>query len=236
MTTPGACLPGPFGVCSFLFVTIWVAPENRARELRTRGLTVLTQDSQGSQMVGLLIRSKGSQVPRIVQETVIVTNNSSPQQKASQTYSVTIAAGLTISTASLPNGVISVAYTSTTLQAQSGIAPYNWTAAGLPAGLSLSTAGVLSGTPTATGPFSVTVKVTDSSTPQQTASKTYSLTIASSLTISTASLPNGVLNATYPATTLQAQSGTAPYTWSAAGLPAGLSLSTAVVLSGTPTA
>src|SRR5712692_4024736 len=58
ITTSGACLPGVFWVCSFLFVTIWVAPENRARELRTRGSTVLTQDSQGSQMVGLFTSSK----------------------------------------------------------------------------------------------------------------------------------------------------------------------------------
>src|ERR1017187_8540337 len=50
VTSSAPCLAGVFGVCSFLFVTIWVAPENRARELRTRDSTVLTQDSQGSQM------------------------------------------------------------------------------------------------------------------------------------------------------------------------------------------
>src|SRR6266851_1687281 len=65
ITTSGACLPGVFWVCSFLFVTIWVAPGNRARELRTRGSTVLTQDSQGSQMVGPFRRSKDHQVSRI---------------------------------------------------------------------------------------------------------------------------------------------------------------------------
>src|SRR5580658_2975332 len=31
VTSSAPCLAGVFGVCSFLFVTIWVAPENRAR-------------------------------------------------------------------------------------------------------------------------------------------------------------------------------------------------------------
>jgi hypothetical protein len=47
-----------------------VAPENRARELRTRGFTVLTQDSQGSQMVGLLTSSRGRQIPCIAQVAI----------------------------------------------------------------------------------------------------------------------------------------------------------------------
>src|ERR1022692_2835600 len=62
VTSSAPCLADVFVVCSFLFVTIWVAPENRARELRTRGSTVLAQDSQGSQMVGPLTHSKGHQI------------------------------------------------------------------------------------------------------------------------------------------------------------------------------
>jgi hypothetical protein len=62
VTSSAPCLADVFVVCSFLFVTIWVAPENRARAMRTRGSTVLTQDSQGSQMVGLVKRSKGHQI------------------------------------------------------------------------------------------------------------------------------------------------------------------------------
>src|ERR1017187_2484847 len=62
VTSSAPCLADVFVVCSFLFVTIWVAPENRAREQRTRGSTVLAQDSQGSQMVGPLTHSKGHQI------------------------------------------------------------------------------------------------------------------------------------------------------------------------------
>src|ERR1022692_193477 len=62
VTSSAPCLAGVFGVCSFLFVTIWVAPENRARELRTRGSTVLTQDSQESQMGRMLTPSTEDQI------------------------------------------------------------------------------------------------------------------------------------------------------------------------------
>jgi hypothetical protein len=56
------------------------------------------------------------------------------------------------------------------------------------------------------------------------------------ITISPASLPDGANNAVYPTTTFSATGGTAPYTWSLAGtsLPQGLTLSSAGVLSGTP--
>ena len=61
-------------------------------------------------------------------------------------------------------------YPSTTLQASGGVSPYTWALASgssLPAGLNLSTGGVLSGTPAAGsgGPYSLTFVVTDSSTP-----------------------------------------------------------------------
>jgi hypothetical protein len=83
-----------------------------------------------------------------------------------------------VSTASLPNGVTGSAY-SQTLTATGGTTPYTWAiAAGtLPAGLNLSAAGVISGTPTAAGTSSFTVRVTDSATPAATATQALSLTI-----------------------------------------------------------
>jgi hypothetical protein len=60
-----------------------------------------------------------------------------------------------------------------------------------------------------------------------------------SLTISPATLPDASYGSAYtPAQTLTATGGTAPYTFSVTtgSLPPGMSLSTAGVLSGTPTA
>ncbi len=67
-----------------------------------------------------------------------------------------------------------------TLQAASGTPPYAWsiTTGTLPSGLTLSSAGLISGTPSQTGTSTFTVQVTDSSTPKpQTALAQLSITI-----------------------------------------------------------
>jgi uncharacterized repeat protein (TIGR01451 family) len=94
--------------------------------------------------------------------------------------SITVQAPLAITTTSLPSGTVGVAYTTTTLNATGGTTPYTWTVTGLPAGLTATTAGVISGTPTASGTFTVNAKVTDSSTPQQSATATLTLTVSTS--------------------------------------------------------
>ena len=145
----------------------------------------------------------------------------------------------TVTTTSLPAGIVGSAY-SATLTASGGFPPYNsWSvaagAAGLAPGLSLSSAtGVISGTPAAAGTFNFTVTVRDNqgSTSQP---KALSITIVARLTITTTSLPSGAVGAPYSAT-LAATGGLSPYTWVATGLPPGLALdSFKGAISGTPT-
>lgn len=62
---------------------------------------------------------------------------------------------------SLNRGEAGVAYTSQTLNATCYQTPCTWGASGLPSGLSLSTGGVLSGTPASAGTSDVTITVTD---------------------------------------------------------------------------
>lgn len=50
-----------------------------------------------------------------------------------------------------------------TFVASGGNTPYTWSSSALPSGLSLSSGGVLSGTPTTTGSTTITVTVTDAS-------------------------------------------------------------------------
>ncbi|MEW6731971.1 MAG: SBBP repeat-containing protein [Acidobacteriota bacterium] len=72
-------------------------------------------------------------------------------------------AAVTISPITLPSGTIGSSYNQT-LTASGGASPFTFTIASgmLPGGLSLSTAGVISGTPTAVGTFNFTVTAMDS--------------------------------------------------------------------------
>ncbi len=143
---------------------------------------------------------------------------------------------LALAPTSLPAGTAGSAY-SQTFTTSNGTAPYSYarTAGTLPSGLSLNSAGVLSGTPTVAGSFTFTVTVTDSNAFQ--ASRSYTLAIAApTIVVAPTSLTAATRDSAY-SQTLSASGGTAPYTFatSAGTLPTGLSLSTAGVLSGTPT-
>jgi len=99
-------------------------------------------------------------------------------QTSSTTVTVTAPLPLSITTTSLPNATVGTSY-STTLAATGGVAPYSWTETGaLPAGITLSSAGVLSGTPTANGVFPITVSVADAEGTPLTATASYSLTVS----------------------------------------------------------
>src|SRR5271169_2529179 len=146
---------------------------------------------------------------------------------------------LVISPSALPVAVIGVPY-SATLAAVGGLQPFTWSLSSgtLPPGLSISTAGMISGTPTALGSSNFKVQVTDSQTPTAAVDlANKSITVNNSLSITTSSLTSGSVNVPYSAS-LVATGGVPPYTWSVASgsLPAGLTLSTSGVISGTPTA
>lgn len=157
--------------------------------------------------------------------------------EAYQTYSFPVVSGIAISTTSLPNGAVGSAY-SQTLAAIGGTAPYLWTtvAGTVPPGLTLSTSGVLSGTPTVNGTFTFTARVADAIS--ATVNKSFTVLITgAALSVTTSSLAGGSPGVFY-SQTLLASGGTAPYTWSLSGgtLTAGLTLSTSGVISGVPTA
>lgn len=167
--------------------------------------------------------------------TATVTDNTSPTHlSVSQQFTITIANALTITTGALPNGVAGSAY-STTLSVAAGLAPFSWSATGLPSGLGIDPAsGTISGTTSSSGTFQVTVTVTDSTTPtHQTTSKQFSLVIGPALSMTTNSLAGGTAGLGYNFTA-GATGGTTPYTWSATGLPAGLGIDPSLgVISGT---
>ena len=150
-----------------------------------------------------------------------------------------------ITTTSLPAGTEGTAYSQTVAATGgAGMLTLSITGAGtLPAGLTMSSGGAITGTPTGpNGTASFTVKVTDSSVgstgPQ---SNTQALSILINLppppSITTTSLPNATEGTAYNQT-VAATGGLTPYTFtisSASGLPAGLSMDTSGHITGTPT-
>lgn len=148
---------------------------------------------------------------------------------------------VTITPASLPGGSVAAAY-SQTLSASGGVGPYTFavTAGSLPGGLTLSGAGVLSGTPTAGGTFNVTVTATDSSgAPGPFAgSQAYSLVIAAPVvTLPGKVLASGIVGTVYADSLTAASGGTTPHSYAvtAGALPTGLTLNaTTGAISGTP--
>jgi hypothetical protein len=171
--------------------------------------------------------------------TVQVADSSSTKQTATLAATLVInPVPLAITTTSpLPGGTLGTPYV-TTFAATGGTTPYKWsvTSGAPPAGLTLASSGQLSGTPTAGGPSSFTVQVSDSATTPQTVSAPFTLTISvGTLAVTTTSLPSGNVGTAYSAQ-LAATGGAPPYTWSvtAGALPTGLTLSAAGLVSGTP--
>ncbi len=171
--------------------------------------------------------------------TLRVADSSNPPQSVTAKFSATINGSLLITTTSVPNGTVGSSY-SVTLAAERGVQPYTWSIAGgsLPAGLSLSAGGAITGTPTTTGAFNFTAKVTDSSNPPLSAAQSYSGTIEQGkLTITTSALPNGTVGTAYSAS-VAASGGAQPYNWAidSGSLAPGLSLNaTTGAITGTPT-
>ena len=115
--------------------------------------------------------------------TVKATDSTSPTAlTTTKSFTLTVGAAASpveITTGSLPGGQVGTSY-STTLSASSGTPPYTWSVSSgsLPAGLGLSSSGVISGTPSTSGTSEFTVSVKDSGSPATSANASFSITVA----------------------------------------------------------
>jgi hypothetical protein len=136
----------------------------------------------------------------------------------------------------LPTGEEGVPY-SDTLESIGGAAPLTWTISSgmLPYGLSLSTAGVLTGTPTTPGLSSFTIHLADSSS--GVTHKDCQITIAAPVALTTSCpLPDATIGVPY-SDTITATDGILPYVFTITGgtLPTGLTMDSDGLITGTPT-
>lgn len=147
---------------------------------------------------------------------------------------------LVITTTSLPQATVNGSY-SVQLAATGINTPFTWeldpSSPGLPSGMTFSSSGLLSGTPTGNANLNLIFRVTDAFG-DYTAKPFNFAAISSNLSITSATLPQGTSGVPYSAT-LAATGGTPGYAWSispssANVLPSGLSLNAATgVISGT---
>ncbi|WP_254064026.1 putative Ig domain-containing protein [Granulicella sp. S190] len=171
--------------------------------------------------------------------TVKATDGSSPVNTTTGPVTLTVSpASATLTLSNPPNATVGVLY-SGSIGVAGGTSPYTCTitAGTLPAGLTATNC-LITGTPTTAGTANLTVKATDSTTPTAatiTGPVTLTVSAVSPLSL-TGSLPNAIVGVPYTQT-LTATGGVPPYSYqiSVPSLPAGLSLSTGGVISGTPT-
>ncbi len=175
---------------------------------------------------------------------IVITSVDFPNQSA--TLTVTVEPPPTITTTTLPTAPLNGSY-SASVTATGGVPPLSWsiTAGALPAGLKLSnsTTGTvqITGKATAAGSSTFTITVTDASAGDPPASQQLTIVVSSLAITTTSPLPSGTVGTVYDSPGLQftASGGTGTDTWTVATgstLPAGLSLSSTGLLSGTPTA
>ncbi len=157
-----------------------------------------------------------------------------------RTYTVNVGTNsLIIAPPTLPNGTQGTAYNQSVTASGGTGTPYTYSVSSgaLPSGLSLNTStGQISGTPSAGGSFSFTIRAVDSG--NNFGTQSYTINIGgNSLILNPTTLPNGVLASAY-SQTVTATGGTGgPYTYSVSigSLPSGLSLNGSTgAITGTP--
>jgi hypothetical protein len=167
-----------------------------------------------------------------------ITVTDSAGNKTARSFTIHVTPPLGISTTSpLPDASTEKAY-SVTLVARGGVAPYAWSSDTLPGGLTLASAtGIISGTPTVPGKFTLNIKVADQKGFSASGPFTLQVTPPVLVILSDAQLPGATAKSPY-SFTFAGQGGVKPYSWSVStGIAlTGLGLTPDGVLTGTPSA
>ena len=177
-------------------------------------LALVAANATGSSPTTMTMSSGSVTLPWIGSGQTFSNINITPKGLVAGIFSAIVPPLPVITTTYTPGGAVGAAY-SFTFNATSGTPPYvSWavTSGSLPGGLSLSSAGVISGTPTTTGVYSFTVTVTDTAG--------FTAATAFEIVVNANSTPGGTIRATwamaagpYTYGTLQVPVSTRDHSW-----------------------
>ena len=175
-------------------------------------------------------------VPQAVNTTTVLANPGNPNLTAPPVYPP-----LTVLTATLPSTDRQDPGYSVQLQASGGkpgTDTWSITSGALPPGINLSATGLVSGQASTPGSYTATIQVADSNTPPNIGTRSFTVNVSPTpLTLQfVLTSPDGVVGQTYNATPLAVNGGTPPYTFTAPGLPPGLTINPSTgTITGVPT-
>jgi GH18 family chitinase len=179
-----------------------------------------------------------SGTPTVAATSTVTLRATNAGGSATKALTITVAGATTvtvpvISSAATASGKVGTAFSYRIVASGS---PTSYSATGLPAGLTVNaTSGVISGTPTVAATSTITLKATNAG---GSATKTLTITVAAATTvtapvISSAATASGTVGTAF---SYQIVASGSPTSYSATGLPAGLTVNvTSGVISGTPT-
>lgn len=245
--TPAACVPGPGPCgCPVISITPPTLPDGNAGVAYSQSLLASGGTGpyifvlfSGTLPPGLALSSDGNitgtpTAPGAYNFTISAQD--SLGCISAQAFSISIGClPITLVPSSLPDGSVGTGY-SQGIASSGGTPPYSYslTAGALPPGITLSSPGLVSGTPVTSGTYNFTVTSTDTHT--CTGSQAYSITTTCpTISVLPATLPDGDTSAAYNAT-LTGSGGAAPYSFAVTtgSLPPGLSMDSGGSISGTP--
>jgi hypothetical protein len=207
------------------------------------GSTPYTFSTSSTLPTGLTLSAAGvlSGTPTVVGTFPIVVNvtDNLSCTATGTTYNLVISCQtITVTNPGTTTGTVGTAFSQTFTQTSAiGGATFSVFSGTLPTGLTLSAAGVLSGTPTQSGTFPIVVRVTDGNNCTGN-SPTYNLVIScQTITVTNPGVATGTNGTAFSQTFTQTGAiGGATFSVFSGTLPNGLTLSAAGVLSGTPSA